>query len=204
MTSKHLCEFFRTFCIGLFLIALLLFASACSDGKDRGDGFKSTKTEPTKATTPSKTPTLKQACSLTSVETAASLLGTTTKKLGDPEASEPEVGTLRCRYAATSDDKKFYLVLNIYVYQKQISYDLVEEVNKGKKIETSVDDGFYFIKTTKLESERFVAARRGKDRVGVSASIAVIDPKDELKEEDITLPEISLIATQVGLILSKV
>lgn len=188
--------------VAFCVVAVLI--SGCSDGKDRGDGFRSTKTEPTTSTTLSKTPTLKQPCSLISAQTAASILGLDTNNLGEPESSTPEVGTLRCRYNSTSEDKKLFLTLNIYVYEKQVSYDLVEQVNNGKKIETSVDDGFYYIKTTKLQSERFVGARNGKNRIGVSASIAIINPGEELTSEQTVLPEIDVIATQVGLILSKV
>lgn len=190
--------------IAVIFCLVLVLVLGCSDDKDLGDGFRSTKTEPTTSTTLSKTPTLKQPCSLVSSKTAASILGVETDELDDPESSTPEVGTLRCRYSTTSDDKRLFVALNIYVYEKQISYDLVKQVNKGKKIETSVDEGFYYVKTTKLESERFVAARSGKNRIGVSASIAITNPGEELTSEQINLPEIDVIATQVGLILSKV
>ena len=67
-----------------------------------------------------------------------------------------------------------------------------------------VDEGFYFNKTTTLQSERFVAARDGKARIGVSSSIAIINPDEELKAEQIVLPEVDVLSNQVGIILSKV
>lgn len=193
-------NFIKSFIPILLLGSLIFTAVSCSEDK----GFKKTKTKIAQTTKPSKTPILNQPCSLLTLETAASILGTTTKKLGSPESSEPDSSTLRCRYAATSDDGKLFLVLNVYVYEKQSAYDLVKKVNKGKEIETSVDEGFYFNKTTTLQSERFVAARDGKARIGVSSSIAIINPDEELKAEQIVLPEVDVLSNQVGIILSKV
>ena len=192
--------FFRV-SIALVCVALVsILAAGCSDNT----GFKTTKTQATQTTKPSKTPTLSQPCSLLSAQTAASILGTTIKKLGNPESSEPDESTLRCRYSTTSDDGKLYLVLNVYVYQKQSAFELVKKVNKGKDIETSVDEGYYFDKTTSLQSERFVGARKSKTRIAVSASIAVIDPGEKLIAKQKTLPDVGILATQVGIILSKV
>lgn len=202
------CEFKRycknaTLIVFLFLLPVAALSS-CSDDKDRGDGFRVTETKTTAETKPSKEPTLTQPCSLLSKAQAAEILGTTEEKLGDPESSTPADDTLRCRYDAISDDQKLYLVLNVYVYETQKAYDQVKKVNKGTDIETSVDEGFYYDLTSSRESERLVAARDGKSRVAVSSSIAVINADDELTPDQITLPSVNSLASQLGIILSKV
>lgn len=191
----------------LFLIVLVglfaLVASSCGGSDDKGDGFKPTKTDPTKATLPSDTPTLSQPCSLVSIETASTILDVPQDLLDDPESSEPSEGTLRCRYSAISADSTLFLVLNVYVYTTQDAYDSAKEFNKGIDIETSVDGGFTFENTTTTESERFVAARDGGNRIGVSASIAITDPDEELTPDQITLPDVNELADQVGTVLFK-
>ena len=189
--------------IVLVFVLIFIFTS-CSNKKDLGGGFKSIKTEQTLSTIPSETANISQPCSFLSLKTAASILGTTEKKLGDLESSKPSDGTLRCRYAAISDDKKLFLVLNVYIYEKQSAFDLVKKANKGKTIETSVDEGFYFDKTNNIQSERLVAARDNENRIAISSSIAIVDPKDQLQVQQIILPEVSLLANQLGLMLSKV
>jgi|GEM_PF-3812738 len=191
------------FILGLVLMAVFIFNS-CTGPEDLGGGFKSTKTQQTLSTLPSEEANISQPCSFLSLKTAASILGTTEKKLGELKSSKPSKDTLRCRYAAISDDKTLFLVLNVYIYESQDAFDLVKTANKGKDIETSVDEGFYFDKTNLLQSERLVAARDGNNRFAISSSIAVINPQDQLKPEQIILPDVGLLATQLGLMLSKV
>lgn len=185
------------------LIVIVAFVS-CSGSNDLGGGFKTTKTTETLSTVPSETANISQPCSFLSLKTAASILGTTEKKLGELKSSKPADSTLRCRYAAISDDKKLYLVLNVYIYETQEAFDLVKRVNKGIRIETSVDEGFYFDNTNSIQSERLVAARDRTNRMAISSSIAIINPDDELSAEQIVLPEVSLLAHQLGSMLSKV
>lgn len=193
--------YFSIFLAVLTVLLIAILANSC--GNDN-DGFESSQTSSTKDTLPSKTPTIEQPCSLITIETAASILGTTIEKLEKPESSQPDKETLRCRYSAISDDQKLFLVLNVYVYKTQSSYDLIEKANKGKKIETTVDEGFYFDRTNNLEIERFVAAREGKSRVAVSSSIAVVQPEDKISDFQFVLPGLDVLATQLGLILSAV
>lgn len=183
-------------CVSLVLVA-------CSS-EDKNDGFKKTSTKATTTTQPSATRTIEQPCSLVNLETAATILGTSQEKIKNPESSQDDSGTKRCRYAATSDDGELYLVLNVYVYTTQDAYDLAKKSNSGTDILTSYDEAFTYEKTTQQESERFVAARDGDHRVGVSSSIAVIQPDTQITNEQIVLPTVYALAEQVGLILSKV
>ncbi|MFN8015632.1 MAG: hypothetical protein U0R17_03345 [Acidimicrobiia bacterium] len=185
-------------------IVVSIFAIGCgSSNDDLGDGFKSKETTTTKTTVPSKTPRKDQPCSLLSTENAAAILGTTVEKLGKPESSEPDKDILRCRYGAISDDNKLYLVLNIYIYKTQSSFSLIKKLNKATNIETNIDEGFYYDKTTTKQSERYVAARKGSIRIAVSSSIATIDPKVDLAKDQIQLPDINSLANTLGNVIAK-
>ena len=185
----------------IVLICVTVFSACSGKGDDKNDGFKVTKTQATTETTPSATPKISQPCSLLSLPAAAEILNVAEAKLGKPESSSTDDGILRCRYAATSDDGELYLVLNVYVYEEQSIYDLVRKANKAQDVETTYDDGFTYDITKFNESERFVAAREGKNRVAISSSISTIAPKTELKPEQITLPDVNVLAVRVGRIL---
>ncbi len=193
--------FRRSVVLTLAIVVLCVVSiSGCSSDK-KNDGFETTKTDPTVATEPSDAKTISQPCSLITLETASTILNTPQQTLGEPESSEPSLGTLRCRYGATSQDGELFLVLNVYVFTTQEAYDLVKKVNKGEEIETSFDAGFTFDKTTTTESEIFVAAIDGTNRVGVSASIATTKANTPLEPSQINLPDINDLANQVGVIL---
>lgn len=182
----------------VFLLILFLGKASRPDGKDRGDGFRITQTSQVQQTKPSSTPVYEQPCSLVNKDEASKLLMVPTKKLEEPESSQPDTGTLRCRFAATSDDGKLYLVLNIYVFTKQSDYNLIREAHRGKEISTTLDDGFYYQITTTRQSENFVAVRDGNQRLGISASIAVINGNDKLQDFSYTLTDTSALATQLS------
>lgn len=185
------------------MTVLIFGLVSCSDSNDRGDGFKSTQTKKKTTTTISKKPILSQPCSLLSVEQASELMQASQDQIEEPESSKPDQKVLRCRYATTTEDQKRYVILNIYVYKDQASFDQVREINKAKPVETTVDEGFYFEKNTIREAERFVAARQGDTRIAVSSTISVINPDDELSAGQITLPTTQELALQLSNILEK-
>lgn len=185
----------------IFICTLSLLALAGCSG---GDDFKKVETSSTEATVPSRTPTLKQPCSLMTPTIAALTLNIAEKNLDPADGTPVSEEILRCKYSALSDDNELYIVLNIYVYKTQEAFDKVKEANKGKKITTEVDGGFSYVRSNKREVEYFVGAYKGRNRVGVSASIGVTDPEGSLTEDQIALPTLDTLATQVGKILAKV
>lgn len=124
--------------------------------------------------------------------------------VSDPESTIIGKEILRCRYSATSADKRYYLTLNVFVYTTQDSFNLIKKSNHGTDIETNVDAGFTYTRTNEHESERLVAAKKDDKRVAVSTSIALISSSATLSADEITLPSLEALATQVGNILSKV
>jgi hypothetical protein len=184
--------------IAAIFICIACFLVACSKDK----GFKESKSTTT-TTLPSSTPTLKQPCSLMSVDKAAKTLNISAKKIDHPESSGAR-HTLRCKYAAISDDEKLYLTLNIYIYATQDAFDQVRHDNQASSIESNVDEAFSYTTQNSRQAERLVAARQGNKRIGVSASIAVINSQDKLSNSQITLPSNNDLAVQVGLLLASV
>lgn len=180
-------------------IIIALCLTACGDNNE---SFKSVKTEPTQSTVPSSEPNLDQPCSLVDAQTAATLLKVPLEKINEPDVTEGN-DFLKCRYDALSDDNELFIAFNIYIFKSKDAFDRVNSANDGKSINTELDGGFSYIRANKRESERFVGAYQGDIRIGISASIALTQPKGELKSEQIILPSLEELATQVGLVISK-
>ena len=191
------------FSVSLILITSFSLISCSSDKKEDDGGFKVSKSETTQSTVPSKVPNTKQPCSLLNVSTAATLLNIVETKFNAPDVDNNDSQS-RCKYGSLSENQDIFSVVNVYVYKSQSAYDRAKEANDGKKIETELDDAYSYVRANQREVEYFVAARQGNKRIAISASVALTSPEGTITKEQVNLPDLNKLATELGKIFASV
>lgn len=186
----------------LLLLAISLSFSFLFSACGGDDGFKTVKTQPTQSTVPSSTPNKDQPCSLISKDKAAKMLGIEAEKIDPPDVNESS-DILRCRYSTLSDDNTKFISINAYIFKTQEAFDRTKKANKGTSIGTDVKSGFSYVRVNDKESERFVGVNKDNTFIGLSASVSLTSAEGELNVNDIKLPSLNDLATQVGVIISK-
>lgn len=185
----------------VLIVVVLIFRACSNDSKDLGNGFKSTDSSQTKTTKPSSKANIDQPCSLLSKAEASKLLG---KEVKTGTSEDVDKNTLRCRFDSLSADGKFFININVYVFKTKEAYENLRISNNGVTIETNVDGGFYAVREKDLETERIVAVVDGKNRIGLSASIASIEPNVKISpSEQSQIPDGSQLAEYAGKMMAK-